>query len=119
MAFKGKEEKLISYLENGNIKMIKDCMRDEIRSVSGLGFPPKPYTQCQRVKRNLKKLSKISDVARELKKRVEKQELQMQLSLINQGEWKIASKYREYQISEDKLYQMNKDHNVLNLLPIT
>ena len=48
MAFKGKGEKLISYLENGNIQMIKDCMRDEIRSVSGLGFPPKPYTQCQR-----------------------------------------------------------------------
>ena len=25
--------------------MIKECMRSDLRSVSGLGFRPKPYTQ--------------------------------------------------------------------------
>ena len=77
----GKGEKLISYLENGKTKMIKDCMRDELRSISDLGFPPKPYTQNANesvnnmVKRNLKKLSKTSDVDRELKRCVEEQEV--------------------------------------------
>ena len=92
IAFEGKGEKLISYLENGKTKMIKDCMRGELRSISGLGFPPKPYTQNANesannmVKRNLRKLSKLSDVVRELKRRAEEQEVQIQLSLINQGE---------------------------------
>ena len=52
-------------------------MRGELRSISGLGFPPKPYTQKANkstnnmVKSNLKKLSKISDVVKEVKRRVE------------------------------------------------
>ena len=66
--------------------MIKDCMRGELRSISGLGFPPKPYTQNvnesvnNMVKRNLEKLSKTSDVDRELKRRVEEQEVSINLS---------------------------------------
>ena len=60
------------------------------------------------VKRNLKKLSKISVVG-ELKWRVEEQEVQIQLSLINQGERKVAPEYKEYQITEEKFYQMNKE----------
>ena len=61
-------------------------MRGELRSISGLGFPPKPYTQNANesvnnmVKRNLKKLSKTSDVDRELKRRVEEQEVSIHLS---------------------------------------
>ena len=39
---------------------------------------------------------KISDVVRELKKREEEQEVETQLSVINQGEWKISSEYKEY-----------------------
>ena len=54
------------------------------------------------VKRNLKKLSKISDVVGELKWCVEEQEVQIQLSLINQGERKVAPEYKEYQITEEK-----------------
>ena len=61
-------------------------MRGELRSISGLGFPPKPYTQNANesvnnmVKGNLKKLSKTSDVDRELKRRVEEQEVSINLS---------------------------------------
>ena len=40
--FESKGEKSISYLENGKTRMIKDCIRDELRNISGLGFPPKP-----------------------------------------------------------------------------
>ena len=82
--------------------MIKDCIRGELWSISVLGFPPKPYTQNANksvnnmVTRNLKKLSKISDIVRELKKSVEKQVVQIELPLINQGKWKVAPEYREY-----------------------
>ena len=64
------------------------------------------------VKRNLKKLSQISDVVRELKRRVEEQEVLIQLSLINQGEWKVQPGYKEHQITEDKFYQMNKEQRL-------
>ena len=47
------------------------------------------------VKRNLKKLSQISDVVRVLKRRVEEQVVLIQLSLMNQGEWKVAPEYKE------------------------
>ena len=73
----------------------------KLRSISGLGFPPKPYTQNptesanNMVKRNLKKLSQISDVVRVLKRRVEEQVVLIQLSLMNQGEWKVAPEYKE------------------------
>ena len=108
IAFEGKREKLISYLENGKTKMIQYCMRGELKSISGLGYLPKPHTQNENespnnmVKRNLKKLSKISDVVGELKWCVEEQEAQIQLSLINQGERKVAPEYKEYQITEEK-----------------
>ena len=39
---------------------------------------------------------------------MEEQEVQIQLSLINQGEWEVAPEYKEYQITEEKFYQMNK-----------
>ena len=112
IAFEGKGEKLISYLENGKTKMIKDCMRGELRSISGLGFPPKPYTQNvnesvnNMVKRNLKKLSKTSDVDRELKRRVEEQEVSIHYLQ------KVAPENKEYQITEDKFYQMNKEQRL-------
>ena len=64
------------------------------------------------VKRNLSKLSKISDIVRELKKRVKEQEVQIQLSVINQGEWKVAPEYKEYQIAAEKFYQMNKEQGL-------
>ena len=38
IAFEDKGEKLLSYLENGKTKMRKNCMRGELRSISGLGF---------------------------------------------------------------------------------
>ena len=118
IAYDSKGEKLISYLENGKTIMTKDDMRGELRSISGLGFQPKPQTQNPNesannmVKRNLKKLSQISDVVRELKRRVEEQEVLIQLSLINQGGWKVQPGYKEHQITEDKFYQMNKEQRL-------
>ena len=60
-------------------------MRSDLRSVSGLGFRPKPYTQNANeradnmVKRNLKKLNRISDVLKEIRKLIEEQDIQIEL----------------------------------------
>ena len=58
--------------------------------VSGLAFPPKPYTQNairdanDMTKRNLKKLKRISDIVKEIRKRLEERDVQIELSLICQ-----------------------------------
>ena len=60
-------------------------MRSDLRSVSGLGFRPKPYTQNANeradnmLKRNLKKLNRISDVVKEIRKRIEEEDTQTEL----------------------------------------
>ena len=58
--------------------------------VSGLAFPPKSYTQNairdanDMTKRNLKKLKRISDIVKEIRKRLEERDVQIELSLICQ-----------------------------------
>ena len=42
IAFESKGGKSISYHETWKIRMIKDCIRGDLRNISGLGFPPKP-----------------------------------------------------------------------------
>ena len=42
------------------------------------------------VKRNLKKLNRISDVVKKIRKLIEEQDIQIELSLIDQGEWKVC-----------------------------
>ena len=115
MKFEGRGEMLFKYMESGKLKMIKECMRSDLRSVSGLEFPPKPYTQNANesannmIKRNLKKLNRISDVEKEMRKRIQEQDIQIELSLIGQGEWKVSPGYKEFKITEDKFYQMTTE----------
>ena len=45
MKFEGRRESLFKYIESGKLKIKKECMRSDLRSVFGLGFSPKPYTQ--------------------------------------------------------------------------
>ena len=95
MKFEGRGESLFKYIEKEKLKMIKECMRSDLSSVSGLGFP-KTYTKNSNesannmVKRNLKKLNRISDVVKKIRKLIEEQDIQIELSLIDQGEWKVC-----------------------------
>ena len=45
MKFEGRGEMLSKYMERGKLKIIKECMPSDLKSVSGLRFLPKPYTQ--------------------------------------------------------------------------
>ena len=102
-------------MESGKLKMIKECMQSDLKSVSGLGFRPKPYTQNANesennmIKGNLKKLNRISDVVKEMRKLREEKDIQIELSIIGQGEWKVAPGYEEFKIAEDKFYQMTAE----------
>ena len=90
-------------------------MQSDLRSVSGWGFRPKPYTQNANeradnmLKRNLKKLNRISDVVKEIRKRIEEEDTQTELSLTGQGEWKVAPGYEEFKITEDTFYQVTAE----------
>ena len=61
------------------------------------------------IKRILKKLNRISDVAKDITKRMEEQYVQIESSLIGQGERKVAPGYEEFKIAEDKFYQMTTE----------
>ena len=92
-------------------------MRVEVRSIAGLGFPPKPYLQNANecinslIKRQTQKHTTIAALIREIENHVKNQEKQIELSLLGQGEWEIAPEYQEFTIQEDSFYQMTpKQH---------
>lgn len=73
MKFEGRGEMLSKYMERGKLKIITECMPSDLKSVSGLRFLPKPYTQkanestINMIKRNLKKLNRISNIVEEIR----------------------------------------------------
>ena len=64
------------------------------------------------IKRILKKLNRISDIAKDITKRMEEQDVQTESSLIGQGERKVAPGYEEFKIAEDKFYQMTAEQRL-------
>ena len=64
------------------------------------------------LKRNLKKLNRISDVVKEIRKRIEEEDTQTELSLTGQGEWKVAPGYEEFKITEDTFYQVTAEQRL-------
>ena len=90
--FGTKSDSIIMFLENGKMKMMRDCMRGEVRSIAGLGFPPKSYLQHANecinsvIKRQTQKHTTIAAVIREIENHVINQEKQIELFLLGQGE---------------------------------
>ena len=110
--FGTKSDSIITFLENGKMNMMRDCMRGEVRSIAGLDFPPKPYLQNANecinsvIKRQTQKHTTIAAVIREKENHVKNQEKQIELSLLGQEEWEIAPEYQESTIQENSFYQM-------------
>ena len=110
--FGTKSNSIITFLENRKMKMMRDCMRGDVRSIAGLGFPPIPYLQNANecinsvIKRQTKKHTTIAAVVREIENHVKNQEKQIELSLLGQREWEIAPEYQEFTIQEDSFYQI-------------
>ena len=70
------------------MKVMRDFMRGKVRSIAGLGFPPKPYLQnvneCINnvIKRQTQKYTTIAAVITETENHVKNQEKQTELSLL-------------------------------------
>ena len=49
---------------------------------------------------------------KEIRKRIEEQNLRIKLSLISQGEWKTASEWEKFKITEDKFDQITAEQRL-------
>lgn len=93
--------------------LIKNCMNADLRSLAGLGYPPKPYNQnaneCMNstIKGDLRKDTqgklKMSekDFVISLEKIVKRQETEVKLALIGKGEYRLKDEYKHLELSED------------------
>ena len=101
-------KEFILYFKSKKAQLVKNCMTAKIRSLVGLGYPPKPYTQNANeyvngvLKRGERKCKSITDVINILQDSVTKQDTQMQLSLMGKGEWQLLQ--RDWNISEIEFY---------------
>ena len=109
------EEKFVTYFSNHNVDHIRNCMPAELRSMVGLGFPHRPYTQngneCinsiikqgRDTKKNI--LKEIVQLLRSLTK---DQEEQVKLLLMASGEWSLDKKYKSLIQNElNRFYKMS------------
>ena len=101
-------KEFILYFKSKKSQLIKNCMAAEIRSLVGLGYPSKPYTQnaneCVNavLNRGQRKCKSITDVIKILQDYVKEQDTQIQLSLMGQGEWQLLQ--GDWNISEIEFY---------------
>ena len=96
-----KSDNIITFLENGKMKMMRDCMRGEVYLQNA--------NECINsvIKRQTQKHNTtVAAVIRERENHVKSQEKQIELSLLGQGEWEIGPEYQEFTIQEDNFYQM-------------
>ena len=121
----GKGETFYQYFKDNKLYQIKGCMSAEIRAIVGLGFPGKPYLQNADVCMNnvlnptgSKKYKHISNVAEKLWIAVKKQENQVILSLLNQGEWALLETYRKH-ATGGMYYQMSMKQRELTVTDAT
>ena len=106
--------KFLKYFLEFKAELIKNCMSAELRSLSELGFPPRPYNQnsneCMNsvLKGDLKKdgyHSKMNEkeVVLALEKIAKRQEAEVKLSLIVKGEYRLKKEYQHLQV-KDNIY---------------
>ena len=93
MGFGGKGNQFYNCFISHKVEGIRNCMSSELRSMACLGYPPKPYTQnaneCINIvikPRGSQKCKSIIDVVNRVRDIVMKQEVQVNLSLVGQGD---------------------------------
>lgn len=94
-------------------------MTADLRTMCGLGYPPSMYNQnaneCANsvIKRDIKleKLS-VQDCVTHLQNIVQRQYDEARLAVLGRGEYSISEPYREYQVNEEKYYQMTKQQKI-------
>ena len=114
MGFGEKGNQFHNYFILHKVEGIHNCMSSELRSMAGLGYLPKPYTQNANqcinsvIKpRESQKCKSIIDVVNRVRDIVMKQEAQVNLSVVGQGEWTLDETLTDFAIN-DRYFQMSQ-----------
>ena len=108
------KKKFVTYFSKYKVDHIRNCMSAEHRSVVGLSFPPKLYTQSSnecinsiiKRDRNTKKTN-LKEIAQLCRSLTRDQEEQVKLSLMGRSEWSLDKKYKSlFQNELNRFYQM-------------
>ena len=118
--------KFHEYFAEYKADLIKNCMSVELRSLCGLGYPPKPYTQnankCANsvVKSDIRgeggKKNKLdpSDFVQILHKPVKRQATEVDMAVIGLGEYHLKPEYRNLQITNAEFWKKTKTQRKLS-----
>lgn len=107
-------EKFFKYFKQRKADQIANCTTAEVRSLSGLGYPPKLYLQnaneCMNsvIKRAQNKKMDVVDCIENLRKEVHNQQSMKKLAMISRGEFSVADNFSGFLVDEDEFFKMNK-----------
>lgn len=114
--------KFVKYFLDYKAANIKNCMTAELRTMVGLGFPPKPYTQNANesvnaaIKNDLKAefrsgrrmRLKVEDFIQKMRGIINQQEDNMKKALVNRGPYRLKPEYAFLAIDELSYWRKNE-----------
>ena len=107
-------EKFYKYFAQKKADQFANCMTAEVRSLSGLGYPPDVYTQnaneCMNavIKRAQNKKMDVVDCIENLRKEVNHQQSMKKLAMVSRGELSVSEEFSSFLIDEDQYFMMSK-----------
>ena len=107
-------EKFYKYFAEKKADQFANCMTAEVRSLSGLGYPPDVYTQnaneCMNavIKRAQNKKMDVVDCIENLRKEVNHQQSMKKLAMVSRGELSVSEEFSSFLIDEDQYFMMSK-----------
>ena len=107
-------EKFYKYFAQKKADQFANCMTAEVRSLSGLGYPPDIYTQnaneCMNavIKRAQNKKMDVVDCIENLRNEVNHQQSMKKLAMVSRGELSVFEKFGSFLIDEDEYFRMSK-----------
>ena len=107
-------EKFLKYFIRNKADQFANCLTAEVRSLSGLGYPPDLYTQnaneCMNavVKRAQGKKVDIAECVENLRREVNNQQNMKKLAMLSRGELCVSVQFNSHLVDEDEYFRMNK-----------
>ena len=106
-------EKFCSYFLKEKADVIRQCCTADIRSMCGLGFPPKVYTQ--NASESMNRLVKANDSSvtglpasiEHIRREVNRQYNEQFLAVINRGEYKLTDAFSHLGVEEQDFFRMS------------
>ena len=108
-------ENFYKYFTKLKADQFPNCLTAEVRSLSGLGYPPDVYTQnvneCMNavIKRAQSKKMDVVDCIENLRKEVNHQQSTKKLAMVSHGELSVLEKFSKFLVDEDEYFMMSKE----------